>query len=170
MFDGFVFSDLKGKRVLVTGGSTGIGAAIVSAFAEQGARVAIHFNESHDAAAALQGKHSENTVLVHGDLARRVSAHRWWTKPPVFWAGLTASSTMLAACWEECRLPKSVPSISTVFWTSMRSHSGRQASRLIDISLRPGVGSLSTRRQSRPEMVAVAALSFTQRQRLSSAV
>ncbi len=68
MFDGFVFSDLKGKRVLVTGGSTGIGAAIVSAFAEQGARVAIHFNESHDAAAALQGKHSENTVLVHGDL------------------------------------------------------------------------------------------------------
>jgi len=68
MFNGFVFDDLKGKRVLVTGGSTGIGAAVVMALAAQGARVAIHFNESREAAAALQGHHSENTVLVQGDL------------------------------------------------------------------------------------------------------
>lgn len=68
MFNGFVFKDLKGKRVLVTGGSTGIGAAVVVALAAQGARVAIHFNESREAAAALQIQYSENTVLVQGDL------------------------------------------------------------------------------------------------------
>ncbi len=69
MFNGFVFSDLKGKRILVTGGSTGIGAAVVSALAGQGANVAIHFNESRAAAEALQAQHPENTVLVQGDLA-----------------------------------------------------------------------------------------------------
>ena len=69
MFNGFVFADLKGKRVLITGGSTGIGAAVVSAFAAQGARVAIHFNESRAAAADLQAQHPENAVLVQGDLS-----------------------------------------------------------------------------------------------------
>jgi NAD(P)-dependent dehydrogenase (short-subunit alcohol dehydrogenase family) len=34
------FPSLKGRRVFVTGGGSGIGAAIVSAFSEQGARVA----------------------------------------------------------------------------------------------------------------------------------
>nr|MBA3478376.1 SDR family NAD(P)-dependent oxidoreductase [Lautropia sp.] len=45
--------DLKGKVVLVTGGSTGIGAAAARAFASQGARTMIHYNASRDAAAAL---------------------------------------------------------------------------------------------------------------------
>jgi D-xylose 1-dehydrogenase len=35
-----VFPSLRGQRVFVTGGATGIGAAIVTAFAEQGAQVA----------------------------------------------------------------------------------------------------------------------------------
>jgi 3-oxoacyl-[acyl-carrier protein] reductase len=45
--------DLEGKVVLVTGGSTGIGAAAARAFAAQGARTMIHYNASKDAAAAL---------------------------------------------------------------------------------------------------------------------
>lgn len=42
--------DLSGKSVLVTGSSTGIGAAVAEAFAAQGARVAVHYNASAEAA------------------------------------------------------------------------------------------------------------------------
>lgn len=45
--------DLAGKSVLVTGGSTGIGAAAARAFAEHGARVVIHYNRSEAAARQL---------------------------------------------------------------------------------------------------------------------
>ncbi|MDH5709731.1 MAG: 3-oxoacyl-ACP reductase, partial [Hylemonella sp.] len=34
------YPSLKNRRVFITGGGTGIGEALVSAFAEQGARVA----------------------------------------------------------------------------------------------------------------------------------
>jgi 3-oxoacyl-[acyl-carrier protein] reductase len=45
--------DLSGLRVLVTGGSRGIGAACTRAFARAGATVAIHYRQSEGAAAAL---------------------------------------------------------------------------------------------------------------------
>src|ERR1700751_4320878 len=41
---------LHGRRVLVTGASTGIGAAVARAFGAQGARVAVHYNQSENAA------------------------------------------------------------------------------------------------------------------------
>lgn len=44
---------LEGKGVLVTGGAGGIGSAIVRAFAEEGARPAVHYRSSTDAARAL---------------------------------------------------------------------------------------------------------------------
>jgi 3-oxoacyl-[acyl-carrier protein] reductase len=48
--------DLSGKAVLVTGGSTGIGAALVEAYAAQKCRVGLHYNESQDAAEALAAR------------------------------------------------------------------------------------------------------------------
>ena len=42
--------DLKGKTALITGASTGIGAAVAIAFAARGMRVAVHYNSSADAA------------------------------------------------------------------------------------------------------------------------
>jgi 3-oxoacyl-[acyl-carrier protein] reductase len=45
--------DLRNKSVLVTGASTGIGAALSRAFARQGARVAVHFNSNAAAADAV---------------------------------------------------------------------------------------------------------------------
>jgi 3-oxoacyl-[acyl-carrier protein] reductase len=45
--------DLDGKAVLITGASTGIGAALARAFAAQGAMVGLHYNSSADAAKKL---------------------------------------------------------------------------------------------------------------------
>ena len=45
--------DLEGKVVLVTGGSTGIGAAAARAFAAHGARTMVHYNASKAAAESL---------------------------------------------------------------------------------------------------------------------
>jgi len=51
-----VIPDLAGKAVLITGASTGIGAALATAFAAQGAKVGLHYNSSVDAAAELAAK------------------------------------------------------------------------------------------------------------------
>ena len=46
-------TDLAGKAVLVTGASTGIGAAVAKGFAAQNARVVVHYNASEAAAKRL---------------------------------------------------------------------------------------------------------------------
>jgi len=61
--------DLEGKAVLITGASTGIGAAAARAFAECGARVAIHYNASRDAADALAAEIGAGAFTVAGDFA-----------------------------------------------------------------------------------------------------
>jgi 3-oxoacyl-[acyl-carrier protein] reductase len=63
--------DLKGKRVLITGSSRGIGAALALAFAGHGARVAVHGHHSREAAAEVVEtirSMGERPVLVMGDV------------------------------------------------------------------------------------------------------
>jgi NAD(P)-dependent dehydrogenase (short-subunit alcohol dehydrogenase family) len=58
------------RRVLVTGGSRGIGAAVCRAFAAAGDRVAVHWGSSEAAARrTLDGLAGDGHVLVRADLA-----------------------------------------------------------------------------------------------------
>ena len=63
--------DLRGKSVLVTGASSGIGAAVCRAFGEQGARVGLHWH-SNEAAAQSVARDIEAggaaAVLLRADL------------------------------------------------------------------------------------------------------
>ena len=79
MWDALKIPDLADRAVLVTGASTGIGAAVASAFAAQGARVAIHYNESAAAAEALLTTVRQaggEAVLVQGDMSRPGESER----------------------------------------------------------------------------------------------
>jgi 3-oxoacyl-[acyl-carrier protein] reductase len=71
--------DLAGKAILITGASTGIGAALARAFAIQGARLALHYNTHADEVRALATEIAENASapeLVQGDLSQRGEARR----------------------------------------------------------------------------------------------
>jgi 3-oxoacyl-[acyl-carrier protein] reductase len=64
--------DLQNKLVLVTGASSGIGAAVSRAFAEQGAHVAVHWNSNAAAAEAVVREIRDaggRALAVQGDLA-----------------------------------------------------------------------------------------------------
>ncbi|MGH3445110.1 MAG: SDR family NAD(P)-dependent oxidoreductase, partial [Nocardioidaceae bacterium] len=59
-----------GRRVLVTGGSGGIGRAVARAFADLGDRVAVHYGRSADAARQVVGSlPGEGHLIVQADLA-----------------------------------------------------------------------------------------------------
>ena len=71
--------DLAGKAVLITGASTGIGAALAIAFAEQKCKVAIHFNSSEKAGLDLAGRIARGggkVFLVQGDLTKQADVER----------------------------------------------------------------------------------------------
>lgn len=68
-----ILDDLKGARVLVTGASSGIGAAVAKGFAAHGARVAVHYFRGEAAATALVDEiesTGKDAVLVSGDVSK----------------------------------------------------------------------------------------------------
>lgn len=72
-------SDLKGKAVLITGASTGIGAATALAFARCGSDVIVHYNTSREAAETVVAgvrKSGARAALVRGDVTNTADIRR----------------------------------------------------------------------------------------------
>jgi len=64
--------ELDGRTVLVTGSARGVGRELLLATAERGAKTAVHYNTSEDAAAAVADRAAElgavDTTVVQGDV------------------------------------------------------------------------------------------------------
>jgi 3-oxoacyl-[acyl-carrier protein] reductase len=70
--------DLRGKACLVTGASTGIGAAVARALGARGARVVVHYHRSAGEAAAVAADvraGGGEAVLLQGDVSAPGVAH-----------------------------------------------------------------------------------------------
>ncbi|MFO1208920.1 MAG: SDR family oxidoreductase [Amaricoccus sp.] len=68
-----MLEDIRGKAALVTGASTGIGAAVAVALGRLGATVVVHYNRSAAAAQAVVAEIAAaggSATVVQGDLAR----------------------------------------------------------------------------------------------------
>ncbi len=72
--------DLKGKIVLVTGASRGIGSAIAEGLAKAGATVAVHCNSNLDRAQELASKCSHQSAAFSADLSFPRNAISLFTK------------------------------------------------------------------------------------------
>ncbi|WP_234196830.1 3-oxoacyl-ACP reductase FabG [Pseudacidovorax sp. NFM-22] len=83
---------LEQKRVLVTGGSSGLGAAIVKAFADAGARVAINYRSKPEAAEALADacRHTAagRPITVQADIADAEAVDGMFAALDQAWGGI----------------------------------------------------------------------------------
>jgi 3-oxoacyl-[acyl-carrier protein] reductase len=70
-------AELVGKIVVITGASGGIGSAIARKFAEEGARLVLHYRGRRDKAESLRRELSgADVLLVRADLAKEADARR----------------------------------------------------------------------------------------------
>ena len=71
--------DIRGQAVLVTGSSTGIGAAVAEGFGAQGMRVAVHGNSNMAAAEAVAERvcaAGGEAIILRADLRDRADCTR----------------------------------------------------------------------------------------------
>lgn len=83
------YPDLAGKRVLVTGASGGLGAAIARAFAAQGAKVIVHYRSREaGAAATIESIDIDRAVSLKADLRSESAIERLVEQSFSQWSGL----------------------------------------------------------------------------------
>jgi 3-oxoacyl-[acyl-carrier protein] reductase len=86
---------LRGKRVLVTGASGGIGSACVRAFSAEGAEVVAHYNRGRERAESLG-----DVRLVQADLTQEAEAERLFEE-----AGTLDACAAVAGAWPSEDVP-----------------------------------------------------------------
>lgn len=83
--------DLSGKRVLVTGGNSGLGAAIVRAFGSAGARVAINYIAAPESAKSLAEdlrKDGADAIAVEADVSSPEAVAEMFAAVDKAWGGI----------------------------------------------------------------------------------
>ena len=90
---------LAGKRVLVTGGSGGIGAACARAFLGEGARVAVHYHRGRERAEAVGGD-----VVLGADLTDEAEVERLFAEAREALGGLDVCAAV-AGEWPKEDVP-----------------------------------------------------------------
>jgi 3-oxoacyl-[acyl-carrier protein] reductase len=94
---------LAGKRVLVTGASGGIGSACALAFADEGCRVVLHYNQGRDRAEALAAE-LEDAVLANADLTSEQQVDQLFARIQAELGGLDVCAAV-AGVWPEEDVP-----------------------------------------------------------------
>ena len=145
--------DFTGKNVLVTGGTRGIGRAMVEAFAAAGARVAFTFRSSVDEANALKDSLEANgteALVFQGDAADMASAEeavgtvvKTWGSIDVLVnnAGITRDGLMLRmseADWDAV-IGTNLKSLFNFCKVSYRPMMKQRAGKIINIAAVVGV-------------------------------
>ena len=142
--------DLSGKAVLVTGGSRGIGTAIVRVFAGAGARVAVHYGRERERAEALAVEVGGGTEAFGADLRDPAACERLWDEVVgrfkgvdvlVNNAGVAVSSPLDAdtAAWTEgwdTTMAVNVRAVGLLSRAAVRHFQGRGGGRIVTIASR----------------------------------
>jgi 3-oxoacyl-[acyl-carrier protein] reductase len=140
------------RAVLVTGGSRGIGAAIVRAFAARGDRVAIHYREAEAAATALRDSlPGDGHVVARADMADAdavramvdgAASRLGGLDVLVNNAGIYVPHPVLESCYEQWQdawrstLGVNLVGAANATWCAVRHMAARGGGRIVNVGSR----------------------------------